>query len=217
MTVLRSATFVVLCLALARFCAVGQIRGPASKELKTITSSDRLIQIRYPNSLAVCSHQDGENPDVWSPDECVAEIPVCDNSGHAGEVMVCLAYPAGEFKKSELQAAAFAVSRIDNLRTASDCTQRWPRTNTSQIHSTRLAGLTFQSAVATESGNNRTLFADLYRIFHGGACYELDVNIAIAQEAAFAAEDAPRKLTPSERETVKSDLMQALAGFRFLK
>jgi hypothetical protein len=168
-------------------------------------------------SLVVCSHRDGENPDVWSPEECMADIPVCDNSGHSGEVIVCLAYPAGEFKKSELQAAAFAVSRMNNVRTASDCTKKWPRSNTSEIHSEQVAGLTFQAAVATESGNNHTVLANLYRIFHGGNCYELDVNIAMAQETAFAAEDAPRKLTPSERETAKNALMQALAGFRFLK
>ncbi len=181
------------------------------------TSPDRIFQVRYPNSLAVCSHRDGENPDVWSPDVCVANIPVCDNSGHAGEVMMCLAYPAGEFRKSELQAAAFAVSRIDNVRIASDCMQRWPRSNTSQIRGEKISGVKFEAADAEESANNHVNSETIYRTFHGGACYELDVNIAIAQQTAFAPEDAPRKLTAEEREQVKITLMQAVAGFRFLK
>ncbi len=147
----------------------------------------------------------------------MADIPVCDNSGHAGEVMMCLAYPPGEFRKSELQAAAFAVSRIDNFRSASECTQKWPRRNTSGMHSEKISGVKFEAADAEESANNHANSETIYRTFHEGVCYELDVNVAIAQPAAFAPEDAPRKLTAAEREQVKSKLMQALAGFRFLK
>ena len=147
----------------------------------------------------------------------MADIPVCDNSGHAGEVLLCLAYPAGEFKKSELQAAAFAVSRIDNLRTASECTKKWPRSNTSRVRSEKIGGLKFEVAEAEESGNSHVNSEMIYRTFHNGACYELDVNIAIAQDSAFASEDAPRKLTAAEREKVKVTLLQALAGFRFVK
>jgi len=218
MTFLRPAIlascFVV---ALTSYSAPTQTHKPATRDFNVATSPDGLFEVRYPKSLVVCSHRDGENPDVWSPEECIADIPVCDNSGHAGEVMICLAYPAGEFEKSELQAAAFAVSRIGNIHSAGDCTKKWPRSNTSEIHSQRIGGLTFQAAVARESGNSHTVFANLYRIFHGGACYELDVSIALAQETAFAPEDAPRKLPAAERERMKGMLTQALAGFRFLK
>lgn len=218
MTCFRRAILVsVFAAALGDYRAPAQTHQNASKEREIIMSPERLFQVRYPKLLLVCTHRDGENPDVWSPQECIADIPVCDNSGHAGEVMICLAYPAGEFEKSELQAAAFAVSRIGNIHTAGECTKKWPRSDTAEIHSERLAGLTFQAAVATESGNGHTVRANLYRIFHQGACYELDVNIAIEQETAFAAEDAPRSLTAAERERVEKTLMQALEGFRFLK
>jgi len=204
-------------LLFASYVVLAQSRGPESQELKTVTGPERIFQVRYPKLLEVCSHRDGENPDVWSPADCVADIPVCDNSGHAGEVMLCLAYPVGEFKKSELQAAAFAVSRIDNLRTASECTQKWPRGNTSGMRSEKIGGMKFEVAEAEESANSHLNSETIYRAFHEGACYELDLNIAIAQETAFAAEDAPRKLTAGERQEVKNTLLQALAGFRFLK
>src|SRR5271165_1183941 len=218
MTFFRRTSFVSsLALALASYGALAQIRDPESKDFQTVSTPDRIFHVRYPETLEVCSHRDGENPDVWSPDICMADIPVCDNSGHAGEVLLCLAYPVGEYKKSELQAAAFAVSRIDNLRTASECTQKWPRSNTSRVRSEKVGGLKFEVAEAQESGNSHVNSETIYRAFHEGACYELDVNIAIAQDSAFASEDAPRKLTAAEREKVKVTLLQALAGFRFVK
>jgi hypothetical protein len=213
----RSLLASIVFLAFASHGVFAQSQQKANQQFATATSPDRLFQVRYPNSLALCTHRDGENPDVWFPDVCIADIPVCDNAGHAGEVMMCLAYPPGEFKKSELQAAAFAVSRIDNLRTAIECMQNWPRRNTSHIRSERIGGVKFEAADAEESGNNHVNSETIYRTFHGGICYELDVNLAIAQQTAFAAEDAPRKLTSAEREQVRSTLMQALAGFRFLK
>jgi len=187
------------------------------QEFTSITSSDSVFRVRYPKSLLVCSHRDGENPDEWSPQDCAADIPVCDNSGHAGNVILCLASPTAEFQRSELQAAAFSVSRIDNLTGAKECLQKWPRTDTSDIHSEAIGGLQFQAAKARETGNSHVAEQHIYRIFHKGACYELDVNLTLALDTAFAPEDVPRKLTTAEREKIKDLLMRALRGFRFLK
>jgi hypothetical protein len=188
-----------------------------AQEFASVTSPDRVFQVRYPKSLLVCAHRDGENPDVWSPEACAADIPVCDNSGHAGNVILCLAYPTDAFHGSELQAAAFSVSSIDNYASAKECVQKWPRSNTSDIHSEEVGGLHFQAAKASETGNSHVADQRIYRIFHKGVCYELDLNVTTALDSAFAAEDAPRKLTEEERAKIKDALMQALRGVRFLK
>ena len=202
--------------AVAVAMALGQSRAKAAPEFESITSSDRAFQVHYPKSLLTCSHRDGENPDVWSPEACAADIPVCDNSMHGGNVILCLAYPTSEFKGSELQAAAFAVSRIDNF-TANECTQKWARSSTSDIHPEQIAGLKYQAARASETASSHVADQRVYRIFHKGACYELDVSLSIALDSAFATEDVPRKLTPAEREKIENTMLRALYGFRFLK
>ena len=212
------AIFCVMALAVTftSLSASGQNRSTAHPELTSFTDPDKFFEIRYPKSLLVCSHRDGENPDVWSPDSCISDIPVCDNSGHAGNVLACLAYPGGEFKGSELQAAAFSLSHIESLN-ADECAKKWARSDTANIHSEEIHGLKFQVGHAVETGNSHAADESMYRIFHKHACYELDVNLAIAQDSAFAAEDAPRKLTAAERDQIRNVLMQALDGFRFLK
>jgi hypothetical protein len=215
-------------IALAGACAMtlvasrAQAQAKPKAELATLTGTAGEFQIRYPKNLLVCTHLDGENPDVWSREECIADIPVCDNSGHAGDVLACLAYPAGglkkdELKKSELQAAAFSVSRIGNLHTAKECLEKWARSNTTDIHSERIAGMEMQAARAEQTESSHVSEQNIYRVFHAGSCYELDVNLTTALDSAFAAEDVPRKLTPAEREEIKRSLHEAMEGFRFLK
>ncbi len=132
-------------------------------------------------------------------------------------MILCLAYPTDAFHGSELQAAAFSVSSIDNYAGAKECLRKWPRSNTSDIHSEEIGGLDFQAARASETGNSHVGAQRIYRIFHKGACYEVDVNLTIALDSAFAAEDKPRKLSPAERQTIEGTLMKAVSGFRFLK
>jgi hypothetical protein len=207
---------IVFAIVVATLPTAAQHTRPAESNLATTTSADHTVLVRYPKSLKVCAHRDGENPDVWSPEDCAAEIPVCDNSGHSGNVLVCLAYPAQEFHGSNLQAAAFAVSRIDNFR-AKECSEKWPRTNTSDIHSTQIAGMTFNAAKAQETANSHVSAQSIYRIAHNGTCYELDVNFTTALDTAFATEDVPRKLTAAERARIRTTLLRALAGVRFAR
>jgi hypothetical protein len=194
-----------------------QSRAKANPELQKFVSTDHSFEVRYPKALLVCTHLDGENPDVWSREACIAEIPVCDNSGHAGDVLACLAYPVAELGKTELQAAAFAVSRLDNLRSAKECETKWARSDTADVHGEQIGGLKFQVARALQTESSHVSEQNIYRIFRGGVCYELDVNLTTALDTAFAAEDVPRKLTAAEREKIKATLTQALEGFRFLK
>jgi hypothetical protein len=165
-----------------------------------------------------CEHLDAENPDVWSPQEmCVASIPVCDSSGHAGNVLACLAYPTGEFHGSELQAAAFAVNDLDSFRTEKDCMQKRASGTVSDAHTERIRGVKFQAGKIVETQGSYVAEHLIYRAFHKNVCYELDVNISTALDTAFAAEDKPRKLTPAERDKIKASLMQAMKGFAFVK
>jgi hypothetical protein len=197
---------------------VGQNRGDARPAWATITSRDALFQVRYPQFLVRCQHLDGENPDVWSPENaCAASIPVCDSSVHAGNVLACLAYPTSEFRRSELQAAAFAVSRLDGFPTASECTNRWGSRDVSDVHDKNIHGVKFQAATVAEKQTSYVAEHAIYRTFHKGACYELDVNLSLALDSAFAAEDVPRKLPPEERAKINASLTQALDGFRFMK
>jgi hypothetical protein len=198
--------------------AVGQSGAAAKPEFAYFTSRDATFRVKYPQYLVRCEHLDAENPDVWSPEgACIASIPVCDSSGHAGNVLACLAYPMNEFHGSELQAAALAVSRLDSFGAAAECTRRWTNRDTSNVHEERIRGARFQAAKVAETQGSYVAEHSVYRVFHKGACYELDVNLSTALATAFAAEDAPRKLTPAERDKIKISLTEALEGFRFLK
>ncbi len=192
-----------------------QTRAPAQSEFSTVTSADRILEVRYPKALLHCKHDDGENPDVWSPEGCAADIPVCGDSAHSGNVLLCLAYPAQNFRGSNLQAAAFSVSRIENFD-AAECSQKWARTNTTDVHAEKIGGLKLQAARAEQSERSHVADQRMYRVFHK-SCYELDINFVTALDTAFAAEDVPRKLTHAELDQIRSALAQALAGFRFLK
>jgi hypothetical protein len=186
--------------------------------LSVFTSHDTDFQVKYPQLLIRCERLDAENPDVWSPPSgCAASIPVCDNSGHSGEVAACLAYPLDSLRGSELQAAALSVSRLDGFSSAAECKKRWARHDTHDIHAEQLGALTFQVGKTVEQEAGHVADRSLYRIFHGGACYELDVSLSIALASAFAPEDLPRKLTPAERARITALLTHALHGFRFLK
>jgi hypothetical protein len=215
-TILCSWTIATFAITLLAYGQASHQADHPRPQLGRVTSPDKAFEVRYPASLLVCAHRDGENPDVWSPKECAADIPVCDSSGHAENVLSCLAYPMHEFQKSNLQAAAFSVSRLDNL-SAEECQQKWPRANTSNLHTEQIGNLTLHAASAQESANNYVSEQLLYRIAHKGACYELDVSLTTALDAAFAVEDLPRKLTSDEHEKVKNTLLQALRGFRFLR
>jgi hypothetical protein len=190
----------------------------AKAELSVLTSHEGDFQLKYPQSLIRCERMDAENPDVWSPPHgCAAAIPVCDNTGHSGEVEACVAYPLDDFRGAELQAAALSISRLDGFATPGECTKRWASRDISDVHSEHIGASSFHAAKAVEAQTNYEADHAIYRVFHGAACYELDVNISIALPGAFAAEDVPRKLTGAEREEIKVSLTKALEGFRFLK
>jgi hypothetical protein len=220
---LRSFILSLAALALVSAFANAQAAGKKSSvavrpELNVLTSHDENFQVKYPQSLVRCERLDAENPDVWSPERgCAAPIPVCDNSGHSGEVVACLAYPLDGFHGSELQAAAFSVSRLDGFSSATECVKRWASRDTRDVHAERIGALNFQMAKVAETETSYVADHSIYRTFHNAACYELDVNISIALPSAYAAEDVPRKLTDTERAKIKASLTQALHGFRFLK
>src|SRR5579859_1397925 len=104
----RTSTAFLAVAAIASGIATAQTptRKPAAKlDSTTLTSHESDFRLKYPSSLIRCDRMDAENPDVWSPPRgCTAAIPVCDNSGHSGEVEACVAYPLDDFRGSELQA-----------------------------------------------------------------------------------------------------------------
>lgn len=181
------------------------------------TDAGKTIRTEYPRSLVRCEHKDGENPDVWSPEkDCASGIPVCDSSGHAGNVLACLAYPAEQLqgKRSELQAAAFSVSRIDSLHSEQECLRM---ADASTAHAERIGGTRMEVANSVETETGHKAERSIYRVFHKSSCYELDITFSLALDAAFAVEDAPRKLTADERRKINDDLTVPLSKFRFLK
>lgn len=215
--VIAIAVFALLS-GLANAQAVGKKSTAATSDAAILTSHDGDFQVKYPQALIRCERLDAENPDIWWPEHgCAAPMPVCDNSGHSGEVAACLAYPLDDFHGSELQAAALSVSRLDGFSTASECAKKWANRDTHEVHSEKIGALTFQTAKVVETETSHVADRSIYRIFHNATCYELDVNLSIALASAFAAEDVPRKLTDAEKDKIKASLTQALQGLRFLK
>ena len=129
-------------------------------------------------------------------------IPVCDLL----TAVACIIYPADNLQDLSFEAAAFSVNDISKGTTEQDClgfADQSPRPGSEQLATepVRLNGQPFRYASTTTTLAGHAQFAQRYRSFHNGLCYELRIAISFSG-AALA-------LSPSEKVLDHEDARKA--------
>ena len=199
-------------------CATTSWAQSRQDSLKTFTSPDGAFAFRYSRQLIHCQHKEqGPGDGYWIPAEnCVAYHPVCDGVvGQDNTAIACFAYPRNRFTDtSAFEAATFSVEIVNRLVTEKDCLsgpadQMFLRRPPVEIH-----GVSFVVFKFGEAGMNQSVGGELYRTFHREKCYQMGINVAMANAQTF---DPPaRDLTKADRREVNRQLERARDSFRFL-
>ncbi|HYA22641.1 MAG TPA: hypothetical protein VEF05_00685 [Terriglobales bacterium] len=154
-------------------------------------------------------HQSG----WWIPEEsCEAVIPVCSNiAGESEATLACIAYPAGDLKKdTNFEGGALSVSELKGPDTERKCQSVLDLSHTA-FHRETINGARFDvtemDGAATGSREDRRV----YRNFHKGKCYELDIVITSSDMYE------PGTVKKFDSEKVRGALNTILESFEFLK
>ncbi len=143
---------------------------------------------------------------------------------------MCVVYPPARYKGTNFGAAALSVAEVKDAATEKACftfeamqTVVGPdgRSNQTQEisdkHPTETINETeFKTGVTGDAAMSHSLATDIYRTFHAGKCYELDINIT---QTSFGVYDpgTVRKFTQRDNRRVHDDLKKILSSFKFLK
>ena len=179
------------------------------------TSPDGLFRFEYSDSLVSCK-RDPNQANWWVPDKsCEAYTPVCSNwSCDSSGTVACVGYPANEMKGTNLQAAAFSVNERRKVTAESECLRvEKPPPQIGTAHNETLNGIKFQAIEIDGIGLGNFIEGYVYRNFHNGMCYELDLRIASSNIANFD----PGTVKPFDSEKVKRALRAVLGSFRFIR
>jgi hypothetical protein len=193
-----------------------QSRAPT---LKTFTALDGAFTLSYSSELIVCQRKTQESGEgsYWAPPEsCAAYHPVCDGEvAEDSTPIACFAYPRNQVTDTgAFEAATFSVESIDRIVTAKACLAG-PADQISRRPPVKINGVSFSTFEFGDAGMNQSVGGNVYRTFHRGKCYQLGINVAMANAQVF---DPPeRELTKSDWHEVKGSLEQVRDSFRFLK
>jgi hypothetical protein len=115
---------------------------------------------------------------------------------------------------TNFQAAAFSVNELKGIVAESECmkvneaTPHVGKTNNETVN-----GVLFEVIETDGVGLGNFIQGYVYRNFHNGKCYELDIRIASSNIANYD----PGTVKSFDSETVRRTFRAALASFRFLR
>ncbi len=191
-----------------------QAQSPRASQLKTFTSPDGVFRLAYPNGFVLS--QGGQSNSY---------LPVCRENG-----LACVVYPPARYKGTNFGAAALSVNEVKDAATETACftfeafkteyDSRGDRNQTfvvSDKHPTEtINGTEFKTGVTGDAAMSHSLATDIYRTFHAGKCYEVDINI---MQTSFGVYDpgTVRKFTQRDNRRVHDDLRRILGSFQLLK
>jgi hypothetical protein len=182
---------------------------------RNFASPDGTFRFEYSDSLVACG-RDPNQANWWVPDESYeAYTPVCSNfSCDSSETIACVAYPANEMKGTTFQAAAFSVSRLKKATAESECLKvEEPPPHVGKARNETVNGVKFKVTEAEGVATGNVIDGYVYRNFHKGKCYELDIRIASSNIGNFD----PGTVKIFDSEKVERTLKAVLASFRFLR
>jgi hypothetical protein len=132
-------------------------------------------------------------------------IPLCSQASIA-----CVVEPSGEFKNTNFEGASFQVAAIAGQNEAA-CL----KVENSGLPPVRAVnGIQFVHGSASAVAAGHSLTAEIYRTFHGDACYE--VRVSTAQASIAIAPGGTRKLSPLDADRLQKRLDDMLDSLRFL-
>jgi hypothetical protein len=178
--------------------------------LKTFISPNHLIQFKYSSLLVPCP-----------ADSCDAFFPMCDNQiSPESHTLVCFAYEKNKLKDyPTFEAGTFSVRKIDDAITQRACMSLPPgeyfdvrRNGVTKF----FAGVKFKKFDLSEAATSHGLDRQVYRTFHDGECYELNVKIAGIAPGVLAP-GTGKEFDKKVRKEVRDHLQQPLHSFKFLK
>ena len=180
----------------------------------TFTGGDGTFRFKYPDSLIAC-RRNPDGPDHWLPTSCEAFTPVCSNYACDSEsTAACVAYPADKLKGTNFQAAAFSVNKVKNALTDLECLKvEEPPTQVGNARREMVGGVSFTVIETDGVATGNLLEGYVYRAFHSGTCYELDIRIAYSNPA-YAEPDTVKSFN---LKAVHQRLQDVLDTFEFVK
>lgn len=183
-----------------------------SDKTKRFTSLDGVFRLDYSHALVLCT-RDPKQAGPWLPVEsCGASIPVCSNfDSDSTDTMACVAYQAQEMKGTNFVGAAFSVNALKDARNEPECSKvDVPDANS---HDEVVNGVTYKVTRNHEGAAGHLFDGLVYRSFHNGKCYELDLRVASSNIDNYD----PGTVKPFDSEKVQRALKAVLASFKFLK
>lgn len=193
-----------------------QAQNPQASRQKTFTSSDGVFRFTYPPQFVLS--QNGQ-PDAGS------YIPVCQENG-----LACVVYPPARYKGTNFGSAALSIAEVKDATAETACFtfeamqtvmgsdghQSQTPTVSDKHPVETINGTEFKTGVTGDAAMSHSLATDIYRTFHGGKCYEMDINI---MQTSFGVYDpgTVRKFTQRDNKRVHDSLRKILGSFQFLK
>jgi len=117
-------------------------------------------------------------------------------------------------KGTNFQAAAFSVNELKGIVAESECMKvDEPPPHVRKASNETVNGVPFEVIEADGVGLGNFIQGYVYRNFHNGKCYELDIRIASSNIANYD----PGSVKSFDSETIRRILKAALASFRFLR
>ena len=186
-------------------------------QAKIFTAPDGAFRFSHPADFQLCTQ--GKN------DPCnKSYIPVCEH-----DALVCVIYPAEQFKDTSFGAASFQVREIfreGEAETPDVCATPYPRSDpggsnwpeflVSAKHPQEMIGVVqFIHGIRAGVATGNSIGVDLYRAFHKQRCFELSVSETGMNPNLS---DPPLKtLTPAQYKRLHQSMSQILHSFRFSK
>jgi hypothetical protein len=114
---------------------------------------------------------------------------------------------------TNFQAAAISVNELKGANTETKCRMVTEPPPHSTFHTETIHGVKFDVTETYGVATGNLIHGYVYRNFHKGNCYELDINIAYSNIGMYD----PGTLKNFNSEKVKRALRGALASFKFLR
>lgn len=152
-------------------------------------------------------------------DSCNAYFPMCENGSEESTALSCFAYEKSGIKdRPTFEAGTFSVAELKDLTT-----QECGRLPEGEFFNARrksvtviLNGVNFKQFELDEGMMSQGLERQLYRNFHHGKCYELNIKIAAISPGVLEP-GAGKEFSERDRNVVRDRLEQPLYSFKFLK
>jgi hypothetical protein len=201
----------------AAFCTVLSAQEAPSNQTntRTFTGPDGAFRFSYSRALVSCRRHPDQTT-RWAPDDtCSAYTPVCSNfSCDSGGTVACIAFPAKQMKGTNFQAAAFSVNELKKVVAESECMKLdEPPPHMGKVENETVNGVTYKVTETDGVAMGNFIDGHVYRTFHNGKCYELDVRIASSNIANYE----PGTVKSFDSDEVQRALKAVVASFTFLR